>query len=407
MSTAGPAVHSFGCRLNLAESEVMRGLASDAGLAEAIIVHTCAVTAEAERQARQAVRRAARERPGAPIVVAGCAATLRPESFARLPGVVRVLDNARKLDPAAWAGLAEVPTPPPPASRRRFAANTRGFVPVQQGCDHSCTFCTIPHARGPNRSTPVGQIVTEIRDLLAAGHREIVLTGVDLTAWGSDLPGRPVLGELVRRVLHLIPELPRLRLSSLDPAEIDEALWRALAEEERLMPHLHLSAQSGDDLVLKQMKRRHSRAQMLAVAERARAVRPGIALGADLIAGFPTEGEAQFAQSLALIEEAQLDYVHVFPYSPRPGTPAARLEPLPGPVVSGRGHRLRDAAGNRLRRRMDSLVGTEASVLVERDGTGHAECFARVRPLAAANPGEIRRLRLIGVQGDLLLGAEA
>ena len=401
------AVQTFGCRLNIAESEAMHALARAAGLRDAVIVHSCAVTAEAERQSRQAVRRWHRERPDAAIIVAGCAATLRPEAFAHLPGVLRVLDNGEKLDPARWAPLGRPDAGRPLPAPTVRGPHTRGFVAVQQGCDHRCTFCVIPLARGPNRSMPAGQVVAETRRLAATGCREVVLTGVDLTGWGGDLAGTPRLGDLVRAVLRQVPELPRLRLSSLDPAEIDEALWQALAEEERLMPHLHLSVQAGDDLVLKQMRRRHGRTQVIEAASRARTLRPDMALGADLIAGFPTESDEAFARTLDLVDEAGLDYLHVFPYSPRIGTPAARLRPLPGPVVAERARRLRELAGHRLARRLDRLIGTTAAVLIERDGTGHAECFARVRPVRPEAAGALVRLRLARVEGNMLLGDAA
>ena len=404
MSAPALTVETFGCRLNLAESEAMVRLARAAGLANAVVIHSCAVTAEAERQARQAVRRARRERPDTPIVVTGCAAALRPESFAALPGVVRVLDNDDKLAPRAWHDLAAaLQQSATPAAPLPAPATTRGFVAIQRGCDHRCTFCIIPYARGPSRSEPPEAVVTSVRQLAEAGCREAVLTGVDLTAWGNDLPGRPRLGELVRQVLADVPALPRLRLSSLDPAEIDEDLWQAIAEEKRLMPHLHLSVQAGDDLVLKQMRRRHLRADVLAIAARARALRPEIALGADLIAGFPTESDAQFERTLDLVEAAAIDFLHVFSYSPRSGTPAARLPPLPPTLVKERAMQLRNLGAERLRQRLDSLAGRTAVVLMERGGTGHTECFARVRPIRPLPAGEIATLRLTpGGDTDLL-----
>jgi threonylcarbamoyladenosine tRNA methylthiotransferase MtaB len=394
---------TFGCRLNIAESETIETLAARAGLSDAIIFNTCAVTAEAERQARQAIRKAHRRRPDARIFVTGCASTLRPDAFAALPGVARVIANDAKLLPATWAeaaGPGREPAPdPPPRSGR-----TRGFVEVQKGCDHRCTFCVIPYARGDHRSVPAAEIVAAVAGLAGDGHREIVLTGVDLTAWGGDLPGRPRLGDLVRLILDRVPGLARLRLSSLDPAEIDETLWRAIAEEARLMPHLHLSAQSGDDLVLKQMKRRHSRADLLAAASRARRVRPEIALGADFIVGFPTETAQRFQRTLDLVDEAGLDYLHVFTYSPRAGTPAARLRPLPGPELADRSARLRALAEQRRHRRLSSLVGTTARVLMELGGIGHTECFATVRPTEAVPPGRIAAIRLDAVENGHLKG---
>lgn len=381
---AGAEVLTFGCRLNTYESEVMRGHA--AGLPDTVIVNTCAVTAEAERQARQAIRRTHRERPGARIVVTGCAAQINPASWAALPGVERVLGNADKLRPESWQPGAPGSVSDIMAAREtaghlvtEFAGRARAFVQVQQGCDHRCTFCVIPYGRGPSRSVPVGATVEQARALVAAGYRELVLTGVDITSYGPDLPGRPTLGQMVRRLLALVPELPRLRLSSLDPVEIDEDLWRLIAEEPRLMPHLHLSVQAGSDLILKRMKRRHLRADALAAVRRARDLRPDLAVGADLIAGFPTETEALFEETLRLVEEAELPYLHVFPYSERPGTPAARMPAVPKPVRRERAARLRDAGRREAARFHAGLVGREVSVLVERDGAGHTEHFAPVR----------------------------
>ncbi|HVJ56012.1 MAG TPA: tRNA (N(6)-L-threonylcarbamoyladenosine(37)-C(2))-methylthiotransferase MtaB [Aliidongia sp.] len=407
----GLDVLTFGCRLNIVESEVMRGLAGAAGLEEAVLVNTCAVTAEAERQARQAIRRAGRDRPGVPIIVTGCAAQLRPEAYAGLPGVTRVLGNAEKLSAEAWAAAEPMLVgdimaleATAPHLVEGFAENTRGFVEVQQGCDHRCTFCVIPLARGNSRSVPMGGVVEAARRLVETGHRELVLTGVDLTSYGADLPGSPSLGQLVRRLLALLPELPRLRLSSLDPAEIDADLWRLIAEEDRLMPHLHLSVQAGDDLILKRMKRRHARADVLAVAARARDLRPDIVLGADLIAGFPTENEAQFAATLDLVERAGLSYLHVFPYSPRPGTPAARMPAVPGDVAKTRAARLR-AAGERERERfLRSRIGREEFILMERGGIGRTPHYAPVRPNRPVEPGLMAAVRITTLEDGVLLG---
>src|SRR5882672_2266728 len=335
---------TFGCRLNAFESEVIRRAAAAAGLTGAVIVNTCAVTAEAERQARQAIRRARRRYPEASIIVTGCAADIAPERYAALPEVDRVLDNRAKLRPQSYLQGEVAPADLAETAAHLvdgFEGKSRAFLQVQQGCDHRCTFCIIPYARGPSRSVPMGLVADQARRLVASGYREIVLTGVDLTAYGGDLPGTPNLGQLVRRLLAAVPELERLRLSSLDPAEIDAELWRLLAEERRLMPHLHLSLQSGDDLILKRMKRRHSRAEAIAVARHARALRPEVALGADLIAGFPTETEEMFRRSLDLVAECGLAFVHVFPYSARPGTPAARMPQLPNAHVKERAARLR------------------------------------------------------------------
>ncbi|MDJ0386834.1 tRNA (N(6)-L-threonylcarbamoyladenosine(37)-C(2))-methylthiotransferase MtaB [Roseomonas sp. E05] len=424
----GPVrVLTFGCRLNTYESAAMRDLATQAGHRDTILVNTCAVTAEAERQARQAIRRAARENPGARIVVTGCAAQIAPEKWAGLPGVARVIGNAEKLKPEAWA----LEAPPAPAGKlvtdimaatetaahlvTDFAGRARAFVQVQQGCDHRCTFCVIPYGRGPSRSVPVGAIVEQVRALVAGGYREVVLTGVDVTSYGPDLPGQPTLGQMVRRLLALVPELPRLRLSSLDPVEIDADLWRLIGEEPRLMPHLHLSLQHGADLILKRMKRRHSRADALACAARARALRPDIAFGADLIAGFPTETEEHFRQMLDLVTEAGLTFLHVFPYSERPGTPAARMPQLPMPLRRERAARLRAAgagaaAGFYNARLEHALRGQEETVLLEAPDRGHTEHFAPLRLTGAALPeaqGRIIRARVRGAGPDGLLAEAA
>jgi threonylcarbamoyladenosine tRNA methylthiotransferase MtaB len=392
-------VLTFGCRLNAYESEVMRGHA--AGLTDTIIVNTCAVTAEAERQARQAIRRAHRARPGARIVVTGCAAQLAPERWATLPGVARVLGNAEKLRPESWTETAGSAVSDIMAAREtaahlvtEFAGRARAFVQVQQGCDHRCTFCIIPFGRGPSRSVPMGAIVDQVRALLAGGYQEVVLTGVDIASYGADLPGRPCLGQMVRRLLALVPELPRLRLSSLDPAAIDDDLWRLIAEEPRLMPHLHLSLQAGADLILKRMKRRHSRADVVALIRRARALRPGIAIGADLIAGFPTETEAHFADTVALVEAEAIPFLHVFPYSEREGTPAARMPQVPVALRRERAARLRAAGAANARAFYDALVGREVDVLAESDQRGHTEHFAPAR--ITALPGRRLRARVIG-----------
>jgi threonylcarbamoyladenosine tRNA methylthiotransferase MtaB len=398
---------TFGCRLNAFESEVIRQAATAGGLTGAVIVNTCAVTAEAERQARQAIRRARRQHPGANIVVTGCAAHLSPERYAALPEVDRVLDNEAKLRPQSYMQTQAAPADPDhtaPDLVGGFEGKCRAFLAVQQGCDHRCTFCIIPYARGASRSVPMGVVADRARRLVAAGYPEIVLTGVDLTAYGADLPGRPSLGQMVKRLLSAVPELRRLRLSSLDPAEIDAELWRLLAEEERLMPHLHLSLQAGDDLVLKRMKRRHSRADAIAVAARARALRPEVALGADLIAGFPTESDEMFGHTLDLIRECGLAFVHVFPFSARAGTPAARMPQLPGAVIKERAARLRSAAREALVAELSSRVGTETDVLIERAGMGRAAFYAPVSFLDPQPVGSVQRMRLVGSNGQDLIG---
>jgi threonylcarbamoyladenosine tRNA methylthiotransferase MtaB len=400
-------VITFGCRLNAFESEVIRRAAAAAGLTGAVIVNTCAVTAEAERQARQAIRRARRRHPEAKIVVTGCAAHLSPERYAALPEVDRVLDNQAKLWPQSYLPeQAALPDPIEIASHLvdGFEGKCRAFLQVQQGCDHRCTFCIIPYARGASRSVPMGAIADQVRSLVAADYREIVLTGVDLTAYGADLPGRPSLGSMVRRLLAAVPELQRLRLSSLDPAEIDAELWRLLAEEERLMPHLHLSLQAGDDLILKRMKRRHSRDEAVAAAQRARTLRPEVALGADLIAGFPTETEEMFRHTLDLIGECRLAFVHVFPYSVRAGTPAARMPQLPGAVIKERAARLRAAGEIALAAELSSRIGSETDVLIERPGMGRAAFYAAVSFTDPGDVRSVRRMRLIGASGRDLIG---
>jgi threonylcarbamoyladenosine tRNA methylthiotransferase MtaB len=403
-------VLTFGCRLNAFESEVIRGHAG--GLDGTIVVNTCAVTAEAERQARQAIRRAHRENPGAPIVVTGCAAQIAPASWSALPGVTRVLGNAEKLRAESWvpdapSAVADIMTAAETAPQlvTEFGARARAFVQVQQGCDHRCTFCVIPFGRGPNRSVPLGAVAEQVRTLVTGGWREVVLTGVDIASYGADLPGRPSLGQAVRRLLALVPELPRLRLSSLDPAAIDDDLWRLLAGEPRLMPHLHLSVQAGADLILKRMKRRHRRADILAVIARARALRPGIAIGADLIAGFPTETDALFADTVALVNEAEIPFLHVFPYSERPGTPAARMPALPPPLRRERAARLREAGRANAARFFAAQVGRIAVVLAETAEGGHTEHFAPIRVPAA--PGALLRARVVAADNDGLLAEPA
>ncbi len=405
-------VLTFGCRLNAYESEVMRGHA--AGLSDTVIVNTCAVTAEAERQARQAIRRVARERPDARIVVTGCAAQIDPAAWAGLPGVDRVLGNQDKLKPESWLPGAPGAVSDIMAAREtaahlitEFAGRARAFVQVQQGCDHRCTFCIIPFGRGPNRSVPIGAVVAQVRALVAAGYQEVVLTGVDIASYGPDLPGAPTLGQLVRRLLALVPELRRLRLSSLDPAAIDDDIWRLLGEEERLLPHLHLSLQAGSDLILKRMKRRHLRADAAAVVRRARSLRPGIAIGADLITGFPTETEALFGETLDFVADAEVTFLHVFPYSERPGTPAARMPSVPVAVRRERAARLRDAGRAGARRFLAAQVGRTVSLLTESADGGHSEHFASVRLAAPAEAGRVMAARVVGVADETLLAEAA
>ena len=420
-----PEIVTFGCRLNACESEIIRRAAREAGLDDAVIVNTCAVTAEAERQARQAIRRARRERPGARIIVTGCAATLAPQRYAAMPEVDAVLDNEAKLQRDSYASLTPIAAfprkrgkervwsgddrqPSPPMAGQGWGgglSRVRTYLQVQQGCDHRCTFCIIPFARGPSRSVSAETVIPEALAMVAAGVREIVLTGVDLTAYGVDLPGRPSLGALARRLLAEVPELPRLRLSSLDPAEIDDELWALFAEEERLMPHLHLSLQAGDDMILKRMKRRHDRAQAVATAHRARTLRPEAAIGADLIAGFPTEDEAMFRNSLDLVGECGIAFLHVFPYSARPGTPAARMPEVAPALVRERAARLREAGAAMLARELRTRIGTVGDVLIERPGSGRAGFYAPVD--CPPEMAGISRMRFTGVAGGRLIGEPA
>jgi len=407
---SGLDILTFGCRLNAYESEVMRGLAREAGLEDAVIVNSCAVTAEAERQARQAIRKARRARPNARIIVTGCAAQISPAAFAGMAEVDQVLGNAEKLTAGAYAPAGgrilvediRAVRETAPHLADGFEGRARAFVQVQQGCDHRCTFCIIPFGRGPSRGVPIGRIAEEVRGLVARGIREVVLTGVDITDYGKDLPGRPSLGQLVRRLLAAVPELRRLRLSSLDPVEIDEDLFRLIAEEPRLLPHIHLSLQAGDDMILKRMKRRHSRAQAVAVVKRLAALRPGIALGADLIAGFPTESEAMFERSLALVEECDLAFLHVFPYSARAGTPAARMPQVAPGLRKERAARLRAAGKSALARFLAGRIGREAEVLVEEGADGHSEHYARVRLDRPLPVGSLARALVTASDGGAL-----
>ena len=379
---------TLGCRLNAYESEAMRALTRDASLTNAVIINTCAVTGEAVRQARQSIRRARRERPDADIIVTGCAAQIDPQSFAAMPEVSRVIGNTEKMHAEAFRSEERVQVADIMQVRENaphlidgFADRTRAYVQVQNGCDHRCTFCIIPYGRGNSRSAAAGDVVEQVRRLVDNGAPEIVLTGVDLTSWGGDLPGSPVLGNLVARILKHVPDLKMLRLSSIDAVEMDDQLFDLVTQHERVAPYLHLSLQHGDDLILKRMKRRHSRAQAIDLCQQLKVARPEIALGADLIAGFPTETETHFANTLALIEECALAFVHAFPFSPRVGTPAARMPQLDRRVVKDRAARLREAGAAALNRHLDAWIGHEASAIVERDG------FARLPDFTSAQYG--------------------
>nr|WP_052019253.1 tRNA (N(6)-L-threonylcarbamoyladenosine(37)-C(2))-methylthiotransferase MtaB [Asticcacaulis sp. YBE204] len=413
----GVEVVTFGCRLNSYESELIRKTAANDGLDGAIIFNTCAVTGEAVRQARQAIRRARKENPDAKLIVTGCAAQTDPDTFATMSEVDFIIGNGDKSTAGAYALTPD---------SARIAVNdifsvretaghlidglkdrARAYVEVQNGCDHRCTFCIIPYGRGNSRSAAAGDVVGQISRLVDEGYNEVVLTGVDLTSWGNDLPGTPQLGNLVGRILKHVPDLKRLRLSSIDAAEIDDSLMRLFADEERLAPYLHLSLQHGDDLILKRMKRRHLRADAIKLVQQVRALRPDVAFGADMIAGFPTETEEHFANSVALVDECDLAFLHVFPYSPRPQTPAAKIPQLPRPLIKDRAARLRAKAGEALVRHLDRQVGREISAVVEKDGFARAADFTEVLFEGAATIGGLASLRITGHDGKRALAAIA
>ena len=425
-------VVTFGCRLNALDSATARAMAGAAGLEHAVIVNTCAVTGEAVKQARQAIRRLKREDPGRRIVVTGCAAQIEPAGFARMAEVDRVLGNEEKLSPASWATTRQALDHPAldfgigteekilvgdimavretaphlvdgPADT--IDGHTRAFVQVQNGCDHRCTFCIIPYGRGNSRSVPMGAVVERVRTIVEQGFGEVVLTGVDLTSWGADLPGAPRLGTLVRALLKHVPELRRLRLSSIDSIEADDDLLRAIAEEERLMPHLHLSLQAGDDLILKRMKRRHLRRDAIDFCAQVRRLRPDMVFGADFIASFPTETETQFRASLDLVDACGLTHLHVFPFSPRPGTPAARMPQVAGDVIRERARRLREKGAEALLRHLAGEVGSKREVLAERGGIARTAGFTPVRLARTLAPGTLTTVRIAGHDGARLIAA--
>jgi threonylcarbamoyladenosine tRNA methylthiotransferase MtaB len=419
-------VVTFGCRLNGYESEVIRREAQAAGVADVVVVNTCAVTAEAVRQSRQSIRRLHRERPDTRIVVTGCAAQTEPETFADMPEVALVLGNAEKLSADAWRTQRERLAGPSFGldADEKIAVNdimavtetaahlvdgldgrARAFVQVQNGCDHRCTFCIIPFGRGNSRSVPMGEVVVEVRRLCERGYREVVLTGVDLTSYGGNLPGTPRLGTLVKQILKHVPELSRLRLSSIDSVEADPDLLDAFATEARLMPHLHLSLQAGDDLILKRMKRRHLRGDAIAFCDQVRRLRPDVVLGGDIIAGFPTESEAMFSRSLDLVDECGLTHLHVFPFSPRPGTPAARMPQVAREVVKGRARRLREKGETALRAHLDREIGTKRRVLAELPTLGRTEQFTLVGLKSPTESGSIVDVTISGHDGRQLLAA--
>lgn len=414
-------VITFGCRLNTAESEVMRQKALDAGLTDAVLVNTCAVTGEAVRQARQAIRKARRANPAARVIVTGCAAQTSPEIFAEMDEVDLVVGNADKLSEAAYEAIPDFGVSAEEKTRVNdimsvretalhlvdgFEGRTRAFVQVQNGCDHRCTFCIIPFGRGNSRSVPMGDVVSQVRRLVENGYAEVVLTGVDLTSYGSDLPANPPLGRLTRSILKEVPELRRLRISSIDSIEADPDLMRAIAEEERLMPHMHLSLQHGDDLILKRMKRRHLRDDAIRFCDEARRLRPDMVFGADIIAGFPTETEEMFGNSLAIVDDCGLTHLHVFPYSPRPGTPAARMPQVNRAEIKARAARLRDKGDEAFRAHLAGEIGKAHAVLVEKDGLGRTEQFT-LTEIDRGAPGEIVPAVVTGQTGRTLVSKAA
>ncbi|MEM6781864.1 MAG: tRNA (N(6)-L-threonylcarbamoyladenosine(37)-C(2))-methylthiotransferase MtaB [Pseudomonadota bacterium] len=419
MSKKQPELVTFGCRLNTYESEVMRSHASGAGLDDAIIFNTCAVTKEAERQARQAIRKARRNNPDAKIIVTGCSAQINPDMYADMDEVDQIIGNDLKLEAATWQGMAgdkilvnDIMAVKETAGHliEGVEGHARAFIQVQNGCDHRCTFCIIPYGRGNSRSVPIGAIVDQVRTLVTQGYNEIVFTGVDVTSYGPDLPGTPTLGQMIRRVLALVPELPRLRLSSLDPVEIDDDLWRLIAEEPRLMPHLHMSLQAGDDMILKRMKRRHLRADAIDMCKRAREYRPDMAFGADIIAGFPTETDEMFQNTLDIIEECDLTFLHVFPYSEREGTPAAKIpanKQVPVPIRKERAAQLREKGEEQVQKFLQKHVGQTRQILVEQGNVGRTEHFAQVKFDADLKPGTLHTVKTTEIAESMLIGSLA
>ncbi len=407
-----PIFETFGCRLNAYETEAMRDLS--AGLENAVVVNTCAVTAEAVRQARQRIRKLRRENPDAKLIVTGCAAQIEPEKFNDMPEVDLVLGNLEKMQAETWADIGgaegivvkDIMAATETAGHLidGFGTRARAYVQVQNGCDHRCTFCIIPYGRGNSRSVPAGVVVEQIKRLVAKGFNEVVLTGVDMTSWGDDLPGHPPLGDLVQRILKLVPDLPRLRISSIDSIEADPALVEAIKFAPRLMPHLHLSLQAGDNMILKRMKRRHSREDAIAFCAEMRAARPEIVFGADIIAGFPTETDAMFENSLKLVEDCGLTWLHVFPFSAREGTPAARIPPVDGRIVKARAAQLRVLGDARVADYLAAQVGQKAQVLIENPHMGRTEGFAEVAFPTPQPVGQIVRTKITGVETGRLLG---
>lgn len=418
MNAAPPIFATLGCRLNAYETEAMKELAAAAGVEGAVVVNTCAVTAEAVRKAKQEIRKLARENPGAQIIVTGCAAQTEPETFAAMAEVTKVIGNTEKMQAATWAnlkapdliGITEKVQVDDIMSVKETAGHLidgfgrhRAYVQVQNGCDHRCTFCIIPYGRGNSRSVPAGVVVEQIKRLVDKGFNEVVLTGVDLTSWGADLPAQPRLGDLVMRILRLVPDLPRLRISSIDSIEADDALMGAIASESRLMPHLHLSLQAGDDMILKRMKRRHLRDDAIRFCEDAIKLRPDMVFGADIIAGFPTESEAMFENSLKLVTDCNLTFLHVFPFSPRKGTPAARMPQVKGPEIKSRAARLRAAGDAALARHLTAQLGVSHRILLEGPRLGRTEQFTEVSFEADQPEGQILTATIRGMTGERLL----
>ncbi|WPZ21693.1 tRNA (N(6)-L-threonylcarbamoyladenosine(37)-C(2))-methylthiotransferase MtaB [Sulfitobacter faviae] len=414
---SAPIFSTMGCRLNAYETEAMKELAEQAGLENAVVVNTCAVTAEAVRKARQDIRKLRKAHPEARLIVTGCAAQTEPETFNAMPEVDAVIGNTEKMQGATWQGMAadfigetetvqvdDIMSVTETAGHLidGFGTRSRAYVQVQNGCDHRCTFCIIPYGRGNSRSVPAGVVVDQIKRLVDKGFNEVVLTGVDLTSWGADLPATPKLGDLVMRILKLVPDLPRLRISSIDSIEVDENLMQAIATEPRLMPHLHLSLQHGDDMILKRMKRRHLRDDAIRFAQEARALRPDMTFGADIIAGFPTETEAMFENSLKLVEECNLTWLHVFPYSARPGTPAARMPAVNGAAIKERAARLRAAGERQVQRHLEAQVGRTHDVLMENPHMGRTAQFTEVSFAAPQAEGEIVQAEITGISGNQL-----
>jgi len=418
MTSNAPIFSTMGCRLNSYETEAMRKLTSEAGLENSIIINTCAVTAEAVRKSRQEIRSLRRKFPSSKVIVTGCAAQIEPQSFSDMPEVDFVVGNSAKMDVATWKtlstdqsfGTENVLVDDIMSVRETsghlidgFGTRSRAYVQIQNGCDHRCTFCIIPYGRGNSRSSPAGVIVEQIKRLVGTGFKEIVLTGVDLTSWGADLPTSPSLGNLVLRILKLVPDLKRLRLSSIDSIEADDSLLEAIANETRLMPHLHLSLQSGDNMILKRMKRRHLRDDAIKFCETVKKLRPEITFGADIIAGFPTETDKMFDNSLKLVKECNLTWLHVFPYSPRVGTPAARMPQVNKLTIKNRAAELRALGKNQVEKHLKTEIGQTHHILMETPHVGRTEQFTEVQLTIEQNPGQIVKKTVIGFEGTKLI----